>query len=161
MADKFTLNGVDYELSRQFDLGGNLGRSRGNQVMRLDSGRRVVYSRRIPERSLHLRLEAASRADREVVERFFYEVAKGSLNLFDLTLTGSWREVVQCGAQVAGATIKCGQSINGATLKCGQWITADFYVYRRCRFVDDSLAVADSLDMHADLDVDVVQELEP
>lgn len=161
MADKFVYDGTDYELSRQFDLGGRLGRRRGNELRQLDSGRRVSYTRKIPERTITLRLENASRADREIIERFFFEIAEGSLNKFDLVLTGAWREVLQCGAVISAATIQCGQTISGATAKCGQWATADTYTYTAVRFVDDSLIVADSLDEHADIEFSIVQELEP
>ena len=160
MADRFIYNGTSYALSRRFDLGGSLARSRGNELIRLDSGRRSSYTRRIPERVIRLRLEAASRADRALVERFFYDVVQGSRFRFDLVLTGAWREVVQCGAQISAATLLCGQSVDGATLKCGQWITADEYRYNNCRFAEDNLSTVDMLDENADLELEIVQELD-
>lgn len=160
MTDKFVFNGVDYELSRQFNLGGGLGRSLGNEFVQLDSGRRTSYSRKIRTRALRLILERASRADREIVERFFYEVAKGGKNKFDLVMTGAHREAVQCGAVIGGSTIKCGQQVNGATIKCGQWITADSYTFKGVYFVEDSLFAADSLDENCDIEFEILQELD-
>ena len=160
MADKFVHNGTDYTLSRKFDLGGGLGRSLGNEFVPLDSGRRTSYTRKIRTRALRFVLRLADRADREVIERFFYEVAEGGKNKFDIVVTGTHREVVQCGAVISGSTIVCGQAINGSTITCGQWITQDTYTYKNVYFVEDSLFTPDPMDENTDIEFDVLQEID-
>lgn len=160
MADKFVFNGVDYSISRRFNLGGRLGRSLGNEFVPLDSGRRTSYSRRTKSKSLRLILRLADLSDREIIERFFYEIAEGGKNKFDLVMSGNHREVAQCGAVVDGSTIVCGQQINGSTIKCGQWIKADTYTFKDVYFVEDSLFVDDSDDENFDIEFDILQELD-
>jgi len=156
--DKFVFKDVDYALSRQFDLGGSLGRSRRQDVRRLDSGIRVVHTRKVPERIWRFSLLKADRQDRQLVERFYFDIVKGQREKFNMVLTGEWREAVQCGATIGSVTIKSGQLINAVTLKCGQWITADFYHLNNVRFLDEVLIAGDNLDENADLEFEVVQE---
>lgn len=161
MADKFVFNGTDYAISRRFNLGGRLGRSLGNEFVTLDSGRRTTYSRRIKSRVLRLVLRLASLSDREIVERFFYEIAQGGKNKFDLVMSGKHREAVQCGAVLNGSTIVCGQQINGSTLKCGQWIKADTYTFKGVYFIEDSLIVEDTnFEESFDIEFEIRQELD-
>lgn len=160
MADKFVFNGTDYTLSRRFDLGGGLGRSLGNEFVNLDSGRRTSYSRKIRTRALRMTLKLADRSDREIMERFFFEIAQGGKNKFDIVMTGAHREVVQCGAVISGSTIVCGQQISGSAIVCGQWITHDNYTFKDVYYVEDSLFVSDSLDENGDIEFDILQELD-
>ena len=161
MADKFVFNGVDYAISRRFDLGGRLGRSLGNEFVPLDSGRRTTFSRKIRSRTLRLVLRLADLSDREVVERFFYDIAQGGKYKFDLVMSGNHREAVQCGAVINGSTIVCGQQINGSTIKCGQWIKADTYTFKGVYFLEDSLFVNDTnFDESFDIEFDIRQELD-
>lgn len=160
MGDKLRYNGVDYEFSRRFGLGGELARTRSEDIVRLDSGRRVSFSRRVPERMLRIVINLADRADRATLEQFFYYVSRGRQRTFDVIMTGAWREVIRAGAVIDGNVITCGMQLNGQTIKCGQWATQDTYTYQNCRFEDSALAIPDIHDENTDLEFTLVQELE-
>lgn len=155
-----------FTLERDPSLGNNHRHSHEQDVIRSDSGKEFVFTRKVPRLNLDIVFRGLSHKQHADFEQFYFEVVKESGELFNFTSPPMFASAWQVGQTYngvllqAGQLIQCGPSDPGFILQAGQYLRIqDSVTLTGVRIVKASFRNQDPLRKATDVSLSITQEL--